>query len=121
MTCGLMTNIQNANSVDIPTLLLANDSHPYIGIFMSAVMIDVIFNSCIGMLYPFLSRFTRPGSKGYVTLYKISLVVAFILSFIVFLDLLIFVFKTFGYIGLFISEALLIRWVYNKFSKKRLM
>ncbi|MFH4908197.1 hypothetical protein [Staphylococcus cohnii] len=53
MTCGLMANIQNANSVDIPTLLLANDIHPYIGVFMSAVMIGVIFNSCIGMLYPF--------------------------------------------------------------------
>src|SRR5699024_11838627 len=44
MTCGLMTNIKNANSVDIPTLLLANDIHPYIGIFMSAVMIGVILD-----------------------------------------------------------------------------
>ena len=121
MTCGLMANIQNANSVDIPTLLLANDIHPYIGIFMSAVMIGVIFNSCIGMLYPFLSRFTRPSSKGYVALLAISLIVAFILSFIGFVDLVNFVFKTFGYIGLFISAALLVRWVYNKFSEKRLM
>ncbi|SUM56032.1 hypothetical protein [Staphylococcus nepalensis] len=84
-------------------------------------MISVIFNSCIGMLYPFLSRFTQPSSKGYVTLLTISLIVAFILSFIGFVDLVNFVFKTFGYIGLFISAALLIRWVYNKFSKKRLM
>lgn len=121
MTCGLMANIQNANSVDIPTLLLANDIHPYIGVFMSAVMIGVIFNSCIGMLYPFLSRFTRPSSKGYVALLTISLIVAFILSFIGFVDLVNFVFKTFGYIGLFISAALLVRWVYNKFSEKRLM
>ncbi|MEX5674595.1 MULTISPECIES: hypothetical protein [Staphylococcus cohnii species complex] len=51
----------------------------------------------------------------------ISLIVAFILSFIGFVDLVNFVFKTFGYIGLFISAALLIRWVYNKFSEKRLM
>src|SRR5699024_10688935 len=76
ITCVLMANIQIDNSVDITTLLLANDIHPYIGIFMSAVMIGVIFNSCIGMLYPFLSRFTRPSSKGYVSLLTISLIVA---------------------------------------------
>ena len=101
-----MTNIQNANSVDIPTLLWANEIHPSIGIFMSAVMIGVIFNSCIGMLYPFLSRFTQPSSKGYVTLLTISLIVAFILSFIGFVDLVNFVFKTFGYICLlYTSDA----------------
>lgn len=121
MTGGLMANIQNANSVDIPTLLLANNIHPFIGILMSAVMIGVIFNSCIGMLYPFLSRFTIPYSKSYVVMLTITLLVAFILSFIGFVDLVNFVFKTFGYIGIFITVALLIRWIYNKFSDEKLV
>lgn len=121
MTAGLLANIQNANAVDIPTLLLANDIHPFIGIFMSAVMIGVIFNSCVGMMYPFLSRFTTPYSKSYVVMMGITLIVAFLLSFIGFVDLVNFVFKAFGYIGLFITLALLIRWVYNKFSDKKLV
>ncbi|WP_432721930.1 hypothetical protein ABLV88_06730 [Staphylococcus equorum] len=121
MTGGLLANIQKANSVDIPTLLLANDMHPFLGIFMSAVMIGVIFNSCVGMLYPFLNRFTKPNSQKYVVLLSISLITSFLLSFIGFVDLVNFVFKTFGYIGLFISAALLIRWIYNKFSEKSLM
>lgn len=121
MTSGLLANIQKANSVDIPTLLLANDIHPFIGIFMSAVMIAVIFNSCVGMLYPFLNRFTKPKSKQYVVLLSVSLIVSFLLSFIGFVDLVNFVFKTFGYVGLLISAALLIRWGYNKFSKTKLM
>ncbi|WP_436956775.1 YkvI family membrane protein [Staphylococcus sp. AS1337] len=121
MTSGLLANIQKANSVDIPTLLLANDIHPLVSVFMSAVMIGVIFNGCVGMLYTFLNRFTKPKSKQYVVLLSISLVVSFLLSFIGFVDLVNFVFKTFGYIGLFISATLLVRWVYNKFSKTRLM
>ncbi|SCS65985.1 YkvI family membrane protein [Staphylococcus caeli] len=121
MVAGLMANIENANKVDIPTLILANDIHPMIGILMSVVMFGVIFNSCIGMLYPFLNRFTKPGSKSYVLLLSITLILAYILSFVGFVDLVNFVFKVVGYIGLFITAALFIRWIQNKFTKKKLL
>lgn len=121
MIAGLLANIEIANTVDIPTLLLANDIHPILGVLMSAVMVGVIFNSCIGMLYPFLTRFTNPKSNKYVVLLTISLIVSFGLSFVGFVDLVNFVFPLFGYIGLFITLALLIRWIYNKFSKEKLM
>lgn len=121
MIGGLLANIQNANSVDIPTLLLANDIHPWLGILMSAVMVGVIFNSCIGMLYPFLTRFTKPRSTKYKLLLVVSLILAFVLSFVGFVDLVNYVFTLFGYIGLIITLALLIRWIYNKFTDKKLM
>ena len=121
MVAGLLANIGNANKVDIPTLLLANDIHPIIGILMSLVMFAVIFNSCIGMLYPFLNRFTSPGSKAYVLLLAVSLILAYVLSFVGFVDLVNFVFKVVGYLGLFITLALLVRWIQNKFTKKKLI
>ncbi|MFP6334496.1 hypothetical protein ACLGLY_25930, partial [Bacillus subtilis] len=99
MIAGLLANIEIANTVDIPTLLLANDIHPILGVLMSAVMVGVIFNSCIGMLYPFLTRFTNPKSNKYVGLLTISLIVSFGLSFVGFVDLVNFVFPLFGYIG----------------------
>lgn len=121
MVAGLLANIGNANKVDIPTLLLANDIHPIIGILMSLVMFAVIFNSCIGMLYPLLNRFTSPGSKAYVLLLAVSLILAYVLSFVGFVDLVNFVFKVVGYLGLFITLALLVRWIQNKFTKKKLI
>lgn len=121
MVAGLLANIETANKVDIPTLLLAKDIHPLVAILMSAVMFGVIFNSCIGMLYPFLKRFTQPRTKQYTILLTVSLVLSFVLSFVGFVDLVNFVFKVFGYIGLFITFTLLMRWIYNKFSKDKLI
>ncbi|WP_233649226.1 YkvI family membrane protein [Staphylococcus devriesei] len=121
MIAGLLANIKNANSVDIPTLLLANDIHPWLGILMSAVMVGVIFNSCVGMIYPFLTRFSEFRTPRYVILLIVSLALAFALSFVGFADLINFVFPIVGYIGLFIIVALLVRWIYNKNTSKKLM
>lgn len=121
MIGGLLANLQKANTVDIPTLLLANDIHPFLSYLMSAVMFGVIFNSCIGMIYPFLTRFTDPTSKKYIIMLGVTLILAYILSFVGFVDLVNFVFKVFGYIGLFITLSLLVRWFMNKFTKKKLL
>ncbi|MCU5745436.1 hypothetical protein N9R04_01705 [Staphylococcus sp. SQ8-PEA] len=121
MVAGLLANIKAANSVDIPTLLLANEIHPWLGILMSAVMFGVIFNSCIGMLYPFLTRFSEHKTKKYALLLTISLVAAFLLSFVGFVQLVNVVFPIFGIIGLIIVGALLLRWIYNKRADKTLM
>ena len=100
--------------------LLAN-VHPWLGVLMSAVMVGVIFNSCVGMIYPFLIRFSDFRTPRYFILLISSLVLAFILSFVGFADLINIVFPIVGYIGLFITIALLIRWVYNKTTQKKLM
>ena len=114
MVAGLLANIKTANSVDIPTLLLAEQIHPWLSILMSAVMFGVIFNSCIGMLYPFLTRFTEHKTMKYFILLTISLIVSYALSFVGFVQLVNFVFPLFGIVGLIIAVALLIRWIYNK-------
>lgn len=121
MIAGLLANVEKANSVDIPTLLLAKDIHPWLGILMSAVMVGVIFNSCVGMIYPFLIRFSDFRTPRYFILLISSLVLAFVLSFVGFADLINIVFPIVGYIGLFIGIALLVRWVYNKTTQKNLM
>ena len=121
MIAGLLANVEKANSVDIPTLLLAKDIHPWLGILMSAVMVGVIFNSCVGMIYPFLTRFSEFRTPRYFVLLISSLVLAFTLSFVGFADLINIVFPIVGYIGLFIAAALLIRWIYNKTTHKNLI
>ncbi|WP_241961633.1 hypothetical protein [Staphylococcus hominis] len=121
MIAGLIANIEKANSVDIPTLLLAKDIHPWLGVLMSAVMVGVIFNSCVGKIFPFLIRFSGFRTPRYFILLVSSLVLAFILSFVEFADLINIVFPIVGYIGLFIGIALLVRWIYNKTTQKNTM
>ncbi|WP_342664959.1 hypothetical protein [Jeotgalicoccus marinus] len=121
MVAGILSNIQEANTVELPTLLMAEQIHPVLMYTMATVMVAVIFNSCVGMLYPLLNRFTAPNSKPYRLLLFILLILGYLFSFVGFADLVNTVYPLFGYIGLFITLALLIRWITNKTSKKKLM
>ena len=121
MVAGLFFNIKEANTVELPTLLMAEQIHPILKYAMATVMVAVIFNSCVGMLYPLLTRFTTPNTKKYRLALIILLILAYLFSFVGFAELVNLVYPLFGYIGLFITLALLIRWFRNKFTKKRLM
>jgi uncharacterized membrane protein YkvI len=121
MTAGLVANLEVANAAELPTLLLADQIHPSVRILMAIVMVGVIFNSVIGVLFPFLKRFTVEYSRNYKIMLLISLVVAYIVSFVGFVDLVNFFYPIFGYIGMFITVSLLGRWIYNKTTDKKLL
>ena len=55
-------------------------------------------------MYPFLTRFTEPYSKKYKVMMVISLIAAFIISNVGFVELVNIV-SILGYIGLAISAA----------------
>ncbi|MFD2828876.1 YkvI family membrane protein [Corticicoccus populi] len=118
---GLLANIEEANNAALPTLLLANDVHPVIGIGLSIVMLLVIYNTAVGLMYPFLTRFSTPYSRKYKVLMTIGLLFGYLLSFVGFVDLVNIFYPIFGYIGLLIGAALTVRWFMNKFSKKKLV
>lgn len=121
MTAGLTANLEVANASEMPTLLLADQIHPGLRILMTVIMVSVMFNSVIGVLYPFITRFTVPYSGKYRIMLAVSLIIAFIFSYVGFVELVNFFYPIFGYIGMFIALALFIRWIYNKFSKDKLL
>ncbi|MHC0552888.1 YkvI family membrane protein [Salinicoccus sp. CNSTN-B1] len=118
---GMLANLDAANHAALPTLLLADAVHPVIGTGLSIVMLLVIYNTAVGLMYPFLTRFTEPYSKKYTLMLIIGLLFGYALSFVGFVDLVNIFYPIFGYIGLFIGAGLTIRWVANKFSKKQLV
>lgn len=120
MTAGLIANLGIANQADMPTLLMANEIHPGLRILMTVIMVGVMFNSVIGVLYPFLTRFTKSYSMKYRIMLGVSLILAFILSFIGFVDLVNFFYPIFGYIGILISIAFLVLWIKAKYTGKRI-
>ena len=56
---GLITKFNDIKSVALPTLLLARHISPILGTIMSIIMILVIYNTIVGLMYAFASRFTH--------------------------------------------------------------
>lgn len=54
---GLITKFNDIKSVALPTLLLARHISPILGTIMSIIMILVIYNTIVGLMYAFASRF----------------------------------------------------------------
>nr|WP_245342077.1 hypothetical protein [Staphylococcus sp. GDX8P80P] len=109
---GLVTDFEHIQSVALPTLLLANHISPLLGTMMSIIMILVIYNTIVGLMYAFASRFTEPFSKGYFVLIIAMAIVTFICTFIGFISL---IGKVFPIMGLF-GFILLIPILYQGFK-----
>lgn len=118
---GVLSIMPEANSVPLPAMAMAENIAPWLGTIYSIIIILLIFNSVIGLMYPFLSRFTEPYSGKYKIMMVISLIAAFLISNVGFVALVNFVYPILGYIGLAIAAALTMRWIANKNTKKKIM
>lgn len=94
---SLQTEYSKIKDVAIPTLNLAKGIHPW-----------------LGLCYSFAARFTEPYSKKYHIFIIIMMVMAFILSFVGFADLINVLYKFMGIVGLFIVVAVLIKYYKRK-------
>ncbi|GAB3067797.1 hypothetical protein ACFOU0_00840 [Salinicoccus sesuvii] len=115
---GLMAQMDEVNTVELPMLLLANEIHPVLGLLLSVAMLLVIYNTAVGMLYPFLNRFSHPGSRRYKIMLPVSLVIGYILSFVGFADLVGTIYPVMGYVGLILGVAMLMKWLKLVSTKK---
>ncbi|HLR03551.1 MAG TPA: hypothetical protein VK111_12465 [Virgibacillus sp.] len=114
---GLFMNIDKIQEVEMPTLFLANDLSPVLGVLMSLALLGMIYNTAVGMLYSFTARFVHTGTH----MFKGSIVVigllAFGASFIGFTELVGTVYPLTGYLGFVLIIAIVITWVSNRKKK----
>ena len=116
---GLITKFNDIKSVALPTLLLARHISPILGTIMSIIMILVIYNTIVGLMYAFASRFTKPFSKQYFVLIIVMTSVTFICTFIGFISLIGKVFPIMGLFGFILLVPILYKGVRHfKYSKK---
>ncbi|TBW86279.1 hypothetical protein EQ808_16900, partial [Staphylococcus hominis] len=88
--------------------------HPWLGLVLTVIMLAVMYNTILGLCYSFAARFTEPYSKKYHIFIIIMMVMAFILSFVGFADLINVLYKFMGIVGLFIVVAVLIKYYKRK-------
>ncbi|MEH7346038.1 hypothetical protein V7122_19530 [Bacillus sp. JJ1532] len=111
---GMYTRLGDIGGLDIPMLYLANEISPIVGIFMSIVLLAMIFNTAVGMLYGFAVRVMKPGTmkfNGFVTAIGFA---GFAASFVGFTKLVGTLYPITGYLGFALIAAVIVYWVRGK-------
>ena len=85
---GLVTEFNQIKEAALPSLLLAKQISPSIGIIMSVIMVLVIYNTVVGLMYAFASRFSRPFTKRYYILIVMMAIITFACTFVGFISLI---------------------------------
>jgi len=121
MNGGLLSQIDVTSAAELPTLVLATEIHPFLGLALTIVMLLIIYNTAVGMLYPFLSRFWTPYSRRYKVALVVSVAAGYLLSLVGFVDLVNFFYPILGYLGIAIAVLLTALWVWSKVTGKRVV
>lgn len=96
---------------DMPTLELASQIHPAVGILTAIALLGMIYNTAVGMLYSFTVRFTAPESKTYRPAVIVIGSLGFIASLIGFTTLIGSVYVVMGYLGFALIVLAVAAWL----------
>lgn len=114
---GLFMNVNKIQGVDMPTLFLANELSPVVGLLMTIALLGMIFNTTVDMLYAFTARFVQSGTPKFKGSIVVVSLLAFGASFIGFTKLVGTVYPVTGYLGFVLIIAICITWILS-FKKK---
>lgn len=118
MNSGLIAKIDVTSISEVPSLVLAREIHPILAVVLTIVMLLIIYNTAVGMLYPFLSRFWKPYSRKYKIGLLASVSIGYVLSLVGFVDLVNFFYPILGYLGVLIGIMLAVHLIRSKVTKK---
>lgn len=97
--------------VEMPTLELANQIHPVVGVLMSIALLGMMYNTAVGMFYAFTVRFFAPESKSFKPAVIVVGLAGFVASLVGFTNLVGQVYSTMGYLGFALIAVTLLAWV----------
>lgn len=108
---AMFVKIDSIAGMDMPTLELANQIHPAVGVLMSIALLGMMYNTAVGMFYSFTVRFFAPESKSFKPAVVVVGIVGFIASLVGFTSLVGKVYSTMGYLGFALIIAILLAWL----------
>lgn len=108
---AMLARIDVVSGLDMPTLALANQMHPVIGILTAIALLGMIYNTSVGMLYSFTVRFISPESRAYRPAVIIVGILGFIASFVGFTTLVGSVYVVMGYLGFVMIILAVVAWL----------
>lgn len=114
LNIGLFANMDKLLGVEIPTLLLAQQIHPWLAVLMSLALICMIYSTAVGMFFAFSTRFAAPETRNFKLLSAVFAVVGLGLSQAGFTRLVGTVYPMLGVVGLFLIIAIGISWMRSR-------
>lgn len=114
LNLGLFANIDKLLAIEIPTLLLAQQIHPWLAIMMSLALICMIYSTAVGMFFAFGARFAVPETRKFKLMSAAFAIVGLGLSQAGFTRLVGTVYPMLGVLGLVLIIAIGLSWVRSR-------
>ncbi|MEK4425038.1 YkvI family membrane protein [Solibacillus sp. FSL K6-1523] len=96
--------------VDMPTLELAKQIHPVIGVLMAFVLLGMMYNTAVGMIYAFAVRFVGPKDRLFKPAVVFVGLLGLLVSLVGFTTLVGKVYSTMGYLGFALIITIIFTW-----------
>ncbi|OFT57673.1 hypothetical protein HMPREF3151_07250 [Corynebacterium sp. HMSC05H05] len=110
LTFILFCNMEDVMDADMPLLMVFDNMHPAVGVFVAIVIYLMIYNTAVGMFYASGRRLSHDNPKKFRPYYFAAVLVGFALSFIGFADLVGWVYPVLGYLGLVLGIVMGVAW-----------
>ena len=107
----LFVKVDTIAGVDLPTLELATQIHPVVGILMAIALLAMIYNTAVGMFYSFTVRFVQPDHKSFKYVIVFVGIAGYVASLVGFTTLVSKVYSTVGYLGFALMATIIVAWV----------
>lgn len=107
---SMLPQLEKISDVAMPMITLSNAIHPVVGFLMAIVLIGMIYNTAVAMLYAFSARIVKPEKPSFKTFTILFGILAFIASFLGFVNLVGTVYPITGYLGFLLIAAIIISW-----------
>ncbi|MET4562806.1 putative membrane protein YkvI [Lysinibacillus parviboronicapiens] len=108
---AMFVKLDVVNGVAMPTLELAKQIHPVVGVLMSIALLGMMYNTAVGMFYAFTVRFVAPEHKYFKPSIVVIGLLGFAASLVGFTTLVGKVYSTMGYLGFALIIAVIIAWI----------
>ena len=118
---GMFVKMDVVAGLDMPTLALANEIHPLVGMLMAIALLGMMYNTSVGMFYSFTVRFISPESKAYKPVVAIVAILGFLASLVGFTTLVGKVYSTMGYIGFALIITAIVAWLRKGNAKEKMI
>lgn len=111
LNIGLYANLDKMAGIEIPTLLLAQEIHPWLAVLMSIALICMIYSTAVGMFFAFGARFAKPETNRFKALSAVFAIIGLGLSQVGFTKLVGTVYPMLGVVGLVLIVAIILSWL----------
>lgn len=111
---GILSNIGEVYTKDIPTLFLADQISPVLALCFSIILLIAIYTTAVGMLWTVSTQFSKGNPTSYKVITIALSVVGFFGGLLPFAKIIDAIYPIVGYIGLILFVGMLYRQFINQ-------